>query len=400
MRSRRESDRAGIPRVHAAARGIRLRKDGQLSNKDETSSRIDALRFPLILGVAFIHGASVLHTSQGSVDVMRTNIAWVDFIVNISQYIADVSTPLFFAISGYLFFWGGWSREKYAGKLKRRFHTLLIPYLFWSLAIFAVLAVAESIPQTKTYFADATWPAIHSLSFFGAINTLLGITGIYPLLHPFWFIRDLMALVVLAPAIHFLVHNKWGKLFLIAIFCIWYAVMWPLMAWPVPWPGAVALCFFCMGAYLSQQKEGLAYLDRIGPWASLLFLAGAILNYAFPSSLAHVNHALIITAGAASLWWMIGLIIRSAALKAFLAGLSGDVFFVFATHQPLMAVVRKIAYKLFSPTSGAAILTLYFLIPICLVALLVALSRCLLKIMPSFIGFITGNPYRTYKQRA
>jgi surface polysaccharide O-acyltransferase-like enzyme len=371
-----------------------------MSNKDEASLRIDALRFPLILGVAFIHGGAVLHTPQGSFDVIHSHIAWVDFIVNISQNVADVSTPLFFAIAGYLFFWGGWSREKYAGKLKRRFHTLLIPYLFWSLATFAVLAAAESIPLTKMYFADATWPSIRSLSFFGGINTLLGISGIYPLLHPFWFIRDLMGLVVLAPALHFLVHNKWGKPFLIALFCMWYGVTWPLPVWPLPWPGAVAMCFFCLGAYLSQRKEGLAYLDRIGPWASLLFLAGSILNYAFPSSMVHVIHALIITAGAPSLWWIFGLITRSAALGAFLVGLSGDVFFVFATHQPLMAVVRKIAYKLFSPASGAAILTLYFLIPICLVALLVAFNRCLLKIMPSFIGFITGNPYRPHKQHA
>jgi fucose 4-O-acetylase-like acetyltransferase len=174
MRSRRESDRAGIPRVHAAARGIRLRKDGQLSNKDETSSRIDALRFPLILGVAFIHGASVLHTSQGSVDVMRTNIAWVDFIVNISQYIADVSTPLFFAISGYLFFWGGWSREKYAGKLKRRFHTLLIPFPSSGLSILCWESQGSILYCIPSGSSEISWLLSFLLPRFIFLSTISG----------------------------------------------------------------------------------------------------------------------------------------------------------------------------------------------------------------------------------
>jgi hypothetical protein len=72
-------------------------------------------------------------------------------------------------------------------------------------------------------------------------------------------------------------------------------------------------------------------------------------------------------------------------------GLSGASFFVFATHQPLVTILVRISYKLFLPTSGVTILALYFLIPICLIAFLVALHRCLLKTAPSFLGFITGS---------
>jgi hypothetical protein len=79
--------------------------------------------------------------------------------------------------------------------------------------------------------------------------------------------------------------------------------------------------------------------------------------------------------------------------------LSGASFFVFAAHEPLLRIIRKASYKLLSPRSGAAILALYFLIPICLIMFLVVLHHYLQKAMPSFLGFITGSDYRSPKYR-
>jgi hypothetical protein len=80
--------------------------------------------------------------------------------------------------------------------------------------------------------------------------------------------------------------------------------------------------------------------------------------------------------------------------------LSGASFFVFAAHEPLLIVVRKITYKLFAPASGVAIISLYFLIPICLIAFLVAAHRYLLQTVPSFVSFITGSLARSNQLRA
>jgi len=41
----------------------------------------------------------------------------------------------------------------------------------------------------------------------------------------------------------------------------------------------------------------------------------------------------------------------SAKLKASLIGLWATVSFVFAAHEPLQTVVRKVSYRLFSPTA-------------------------------------------------
>jgi surface polysaccharide O-acyltransferase-like enzyme len=218
---------------------------------DEVSSRIEILRFPLIVGVVFIHNyATSVNIAHGSIGVTYTS-AWIEFVrAFISHGVAAVAVPLFFLMSGYLFFLGRWSHEKYVSKLKRRFHTLLIPFLFWNIMTLAVFTVGESISKTNIYFANTDWPPVHSFSLLNYINALFGITEKYPISGQFWFIRDLMALVMLAPVIHFFLDRKSALPIITALFSFWFFSVWPIL-----WPSAEASFFFCLGAYLSRQER-------------------------------------------------------------------------------------------------------------------------------------------------
>jgi hypothetical protein len=55
---------------------------------------------------------------------------------------------------------------------------------------------------------------------------------------------------------------------------------------------------------------------------------------------------------------------------------------------------------LLAPKAPFVILVLYLLIPICLVVVLVASHRLLLKTMPTFLAFMTGSSSRAYNSRA
>ena len=361
----------------------------------KTSSRIEILRFPFIIGVVFIHNyGTTISLAQGSLGVTHTNV-WVDFITFfISRGVAQVAVPLFFAISGYLFFLGGWSWGKHVNKLKRRLHTLLIPFLFWNLLTLAIFAVVQSIPQTKTYFAGTVWAPVRSFSFFDYMNALFGITVKYPIAFQFWFIRDLMVCVLLAPVIHFLLFRKTALPFILSLFCLWFFAVWPVL-----WPSVDAAFFFCLGAYLAWPGKSVEYLDRFGPQMSAIFLSLLVFNAAFPDRLQYLQRAAIVF-GVTSLWWLTALAIKMPALNALLKHLSGASFFVFAAHEPLLIVARKLSYKLLMPSTGATILALYFLIPLCLIAVLVLIHHCLLKIAPSFVGFISGTSGLSERQRA
>ena len=376
-----------------------------MKNNGTISSRIEILRFPLIIGIVFIHNyTSTIRMVQGSIGVEHSS-AWDDFVrFFISQGVARVAVPLFFLVSGYLFFLGQWSWSKYAGKLKRRVNTLLIPFLFWNLATWAIYTAGRRIPQTRMYFGGGVWPPAGQVSFLGYIGALFGISARYPIDYQFWFIRDLIALVVLAPVIYFLLRGKWLLPFLLILFGLWFAA-----AWPDLWPSMVhsiflpeqieAALYFSLGAYLSQPGKDVTCLDKFGPWISAAFFVFLVLHSTYQDRLPYL-HKFVILFGVPSLWWLTGLALGSAKLKASLIGLVGDGFFVFAAHEPLQTVVRKVSYRLFSPTAGASVLALYLLTPVCMIALLVVVHRCLLKIMPRFTGVITGNTYRVGQQRA
>ncbi len=96
------------------------------------------LRFPLAILVVFVHsfGADIdvseLH-ARG-----LTGLAVYDYIrLFFSVVIARSAVPIFFVISGYLLFWKveEYSKQVYVGKLKKRWHSLVIPYLSWNMLI-------------------------------------------------------------------------------------------------------------------------------------------------------------------------------------------------------------------------------------------------------------------------
>ena len=74
------------------------------TNKNLISDTINLLRFPLIVGVVFIHfslskGLNIHGTFYG-----LNNPSWFFFIVNfISEVLSRTCVPTFFFISGFLF---------------------------------------------------------------------------------------------------------------------------------------------------------------------------------------------------------------------------------------------------------------------------------------------------------
>jgi surface polysaccharide O-acyltransferase-like enzyme len=361
-----------------------------MSFDEKISARIELLRFPLIVGVVFIH---VYWSTIGASKACIGNSTWVEFIGSfISCGLATVAVPLFFLISGYLFFQGEWSWRRYIGKLERRVHTLLIPFLFWNLATVLVFRVLWSIPQTRVYISRVVWPSIHSFSsFVSYIGFLFGITSAYPISLQMWFLRNLIALAILSPLIHFLLVRKSALPFLVALYVLWYIVGRSDFTANT----YASFFFFSLGAYLSIWNIYMC-LDRVGLWISAIFVGLLVLQSALQEQHMYLHNA-VIAFGVPSIWWLTKLLTRTYAVKSVLIKLSGASFFVFAAHQLLIMTFNKVLWKLVAPANGMAILGLYILIGICAVTLPVIVYWCKLNTMPSFLGFITGSHDRTYR---
>lgn len=89
-------------------------------NIDELQSRtIDFLRFPLIVGVVFIH--SYLSDERG------THLGGLYYYVSdfFSQVLARIAVPLFFYFSGLLYYKDNFTLTIYKRKIRSRVRSLL-----------------------------------------------------------------------------------------------------------------------------------------------------------------------------------------------------------------------------------------------------------------------------------
>lgn len=234
------------------------------------------MRLPLALCIIMIHlhmepsSTAIGWGSFGSLDVWR-----IFACVSINE-VASVAVPLFFMISGYLFFVGGkWNGTVFTGKLRRRIHSLLVPYVLFCLLAAVGLVVNYVISghtwgqSIHLYLGDGKW--LHNfwdVHTTGTNTNLLGISKpiSYPVNIPLWFIRDLMVIVLMTPLIHLAIRwLRWGWLLLMLAFSI-SGVWIPLVGFS---PSSVL--WFSVGAWFSINGRSMA--AAFGRWRTPLICA-------------------------------------------------------------------------------------------------------------------------------
>ena len=107
-------------------------------NNANRISKITNIQFLLSIFIVFIHANTTFMNLPGNELQYVFGLNVSTFVqVFISEGLCRVAVPMFLCISGYLMFktFDG-SFKCYIGKLKKRFFSLIIPYLFWSSTVF------------------------------------------------------------------------------------------------------------------------------------------------------------------------------------------------------------------------------------------------------------------------
>jgi fucose 4-O-acetylase-like acetyltransferase len=353
---------------------------------NESSLRLKLLRFPPIIGVIYIHAyGSVIYYQGGSLGSSQLNDLTNFIRILLSEGVARIAVPLFFLMSGYLFFATfHWSQRTYIRKVVARLRSLLIPFLFWNILALVFFAVVQAIPSTQPYFTG-TGKKIMEYGAFDYLNALFGLKG-YPIAYHFWFIRDLILLVVLAPVLAVIVRFVPIPFFLLLYVC------WVTESWPIYMPGAVGVLFFSAGALCGIKGQSLFAFDRFGTAILLLYLPLLIADVIWYEAWFNVYlHRTGLIVGVLATLYATKLILRSQGLCNALVSLGGASFFVYAAHEPLLGILRLLAFK-YVPLDGAyTMLILYLGIPVVLMALLVLCHRLLTVFCPRPLSVVTGG---------
>jgi len=351
----------------------------------ELSARIEILRFPLIIGIVFIHSYST-NVQMSDVNIGIDGVSsFPHFIMYyISNVIARISVPIFFILSGFLFFYNfHGDMTSFIKKFTSRIYTLLIPFLFWNIFVLILYTIAQNIPLTANFFSGNNLISSYNLTDF--INAIFGVNRL-PLAYQFWFIRDLMIIIVFSPVIYFCL-KYFSYLILVLLFFSWLLNFWPVMV-----PSEEAVMFFYLGAFISLKKYDVFILDNYRVVLLFSYIVLSMLDYLTYGMHYHfILHKIGLIFGIAVMINLTKNIFHTKNLKKRTIAMGSASFFIFAAHEPLLTILRKLLYKFIHPENDITILILYFSVPIATIILCYFTYILLKKEFSKVLSWISGG---------
>ena len=161
----------------------------------------------------FICCLMVIWTHSGNADLFFPELGqdapWWHFQYPVMQEILRVDIPCFIMLSAYLFY-RNFTMKRLGEKLNKRLHSLLVPYLLWNTIYYVAYVAASRIPGLQTIAnrmdlvitPSGAWQAITKYTF----NPV------------FWFMYQIILLVLLAPVLYLFLKNIWtGAAFLLVL---------------------------------------------------------------------------------------------------------------------------------------------------------------------------------------
>ena len=384
-------------------------------NRGGYSESINMLRFPLAILVVFVHGFGAdiditeLHASG------LTGLAVYDYIrLFFSVVIARSAVPIFFIISGYLLFLKveEYNKEIYISKLRKRFHSLVIPYFSWLLLLVlwtlmfkvgGVLLHGNPWTSILEYFQENGY--LHMLwdsSIWGERTTWLGIEthNSGPVLLPFWYMRDLIMMVILSPLIYWLIKK-------IKILCIILLLAIYVFDIRVSWMSGTFTCaslFFSLGAYFAIKKQD--FTDVLWKWKKVVFPVAVALmvcqtytGSADGGDTSRMIHPWLVIFQSFALILFASALCKYPKLYSINRKLARTSFFIYALHPFILGYVISafnkmaiLADKVTTVNDSWIVMTFnYMASPLACVLLCVAFYWFLQKYLPCFLGVIVGE---------
>lgn len=198
------------------------------------SKWIDLLKVILTVGIVCRHATMA---------DAATELPAFQSVTQIIVHITALCVPLFFVLSGYLFFLKVPQKPDvsyFIGKLKKRVFSLLIPYVIANLIAFGC------------YWAAGRWFPMLVSGFFGdRLNDPIFVFWSGPVNLSLWFIRELIVCCLLSPLVWLLV--RYTRVFgVIAL-----GLLWAFHIGPAP------IFFFTLGAWPAIRR---LRIDSVASW--------------------------------------------------------------------------------------------------------------------------------------
>ena len=381
-----------------------LETESRLQNLQ--SETISLLRFPMALLVILIHTDSYYWEWKPEIDPLT--FEGVCFVLgHVVRLIAGIAVPVFFMISGFLFFlnFREFSWDGYQKKMKSRLHSLIIPYVLWNVVVFLALFAgkiammywkSESWDYVTSWLAEKSWHFVWDVNHWGDVNhpwlwwTSYS-TG--PIDFPLWFLRDLIVVTVLTPLIYLAVKKL--KIFaVILLFAAYVSDFW------VVCPGfrITAFFYFGLGAYLAIN--GMNLVETFRKCRTVIFPVAAVFFVLTVTHWIADDYKPLVR----NVFWA-SAVMSSVIITSYLVENKGirankllvnSCFFIYAAHAAALPksplwLVRGVLHKLIPDDSFVERIVCFLTVPCLTAAALVFAYWLLMRWFPRIMRIFCGG---------
>lgn len=331
------------------------------------SKKIKVLSFVAIIMIVFLH-TNLFVVTDG---IMAS------FSGFMTSQITRVAVPLFFAISGYLFFRNCQSFNMFflKTKVKKRVKSLMIPYLVWSSLGFLIVCFLQLVmPGSFSSYGSLSGYSLRQL----AVALFWSPVGTYQL----WFIRDLFICFLLSPLLYVALRYLREVFLLIFLFLFLKGYQRGISIESVFFVSLGAYCaLFHQPAILYKSKSKLLVFILGITWMALCLSAAISREYSV--------HCLGVLAGLFFVWTLYDILYPVYDGGDKLEACLPYSFFIYVAHEPLLTLVKGMLLK-FS-ISQLWLLGVYFLAPFITISICIVAGKLLNFYFPNGYSFLNGG---------
>jgi len=336
------------------------------------SQRIAVLRTLLIMGIVLLHVPPAMMPSDIGGDPFGY------FKYGLSRGFFRGSVPVLTCISGYLLFLDV-SRFNYLGTVIGKTQRILFPLLLWNLPLVFLLYGIQRYGVSAHDFSQQLYP----FDWWNFVNASAALTGA-PVNYPLNFLRDLFILFLLSPI--FLVILRKVPWIGFAAVC---AVFLFNLDGNLILRNTMPVCFY-LGGLCALREWDLTRLDRYWPLALSVLLTASIIIAAW--GIVNVTWFRLISP---PIIWIAAAPLVATRTGAWLRGLSGDSYFLFLSHGPLLLMTYVIYRQISAPIPYVVY---WFLAPIVVCTFALGLRRVLQRYFP-FLAAVAIGDFKAKRQQ-
>lgn len=336
------------------------------------SHKIRSLNLVLIIMVLYIHS-------------YYTEAESCSFAASLQMFcgswgLSSVANPLFYLLSGFLFYKGVLEAKDCIPKIKTRARTLLLPYVLWNCIFVMWYVILQNIPGVSGLVNSDMVGKILSPNIVQDLNELLWAPANFPL----WFVRDLLIMVALSPLFYYFL--KYFKCFAPLLILI-----------TQPYITLHISPFFLLGGYIAMHSSLEAIDGKLVGRGKLFVTAAIYLGYSIAQIWMRDHHPyitfIVCLCGIITIWKCYDYIASSSTIsKRFssFAPLLGYSFFIYLFHEPVFNIIKKIGLKVLGLHEWSLIL-LYLVNPLIMCMVAIAFAKLLQRYTPKVYAVLVGG---------